>query len=91
MRFKSGSITSGSFQGNGQAYRLGKNNSPSIIRIVQNANSTRFNIYALFEPFSDGTIISISSPLLYDFFGTLTPVLAGAFNDGFPLPSASYI
>ena len=65
FQFKSGS-GSGAFQGNGQAYRLGRVNNPSAIRVVQDTND-RYHIYARYGRFSDGSLVSVSYPRLFYF------------------------
>jgi hypothetical protein len=65
LQFKAGS-SSGQFQGNGQAYRLGRSNNPSSIRVVQDTNN-RYHFYARYNEFSDGSMVSVSYPRRFYF------------------------
>ena len=64
FQFKAG-LSSGDFQGNGQAYRLGRSNNPSAI-VVQDTND-RYHIYARYGKYSDGSLVSVSYPRLFYF------------------------
>ena len=65
FQFKSG-LSSGEFKGNGQAYRLGRSNNPTAIRVVQDTND-RYHIYARYGRFSDGSLVSVTYARLFYF------------------------
>ena len=82
FRFKTGSTTTSPFKGNGTAYRIGKAMNPSIIRIIQEGtdgfvegqNTDRYHFYAYYGHFSDGSLITITSTIKFNYFGQLSVI-----------------